>query len=505
MDFLQLDNFRLFSKKEPFKLAPITFLTGKNNSGKSTLIKSVLLLSDYLSGNTDQSSLSFNGKFSSSHKINCFGNAINWGSENKSFSIEFEHDEYFFSFKFAGEENETKAPLQYFSVKALEVGEELTLKRLSPDVFQLLVPQRFFDFIARPQQINLFDEVDVMKQVDEIRDQIKKLNSEKKSKADDSKAIIDILSEKQRLQTRLNLLKKQIKSGMGGVSKDKPVYQTDIHLGEGEILNHTISSIIRRGLTKYFESTASGSAENEYKALFKFYDFLRIRLNLSAEHLSPNRFYQSRLYFKQSHVSEINEVLFKYAINKPRPHGEAHRFLEKWLKEFNLGEEVKVEIIEGNSCKVEIKQASGKYVNISDMGFGPGQLLTILLSLTDIINKRTLLDKYQRPQLGRNIVLLIEEPEANLHPQFQSKLMELFYDVYKNYHLSLIIETHSEYLIRNTQVKVKELGKDHPFKIYYFNSNNSPFEMKYREDGIFENDFGPGFFDESANLTFELL
>ena len=196
-------------------------------------------------------------------------------------------------------------------------------------------------------------------------------------------------------------------------------------------------------------------------------------------------------------------MLFKYATNKPKNGSEAERFLERWLKKFGLGIGVNVEIIEGNSCRIELIQFDKKAINISDMGFGPGQLLTMLLSISDIINRKY--SNHNRNFIGPNSVVLIEEPEANLHPRLQSWLAELFYEVNAQFGLSLIIETHSEYLIRSTQVKVKEVGKDHPFKVYYFDKENGPYEMKYREDGIFENDFGTGFFDESANLTFELI
>lgn len=40
-----LKNFRVFEKKQKFELAPLTLLTGKNNSGKSSLIKAMNLLS----------------------------------------------------------------------------------------------------------------------------------------------------------------------------------------------------------------------------------------------------------------------------------------------------------------------------------------------------------------------------------------------------------------------------------------------------------------------------
>ncbi len=41
---LGLENFRIFKSKEVLDFAPITILTGTNNSGKSTAIKCLQLL-----------------------------------------------------------------------------------------------------------------------------------------------------------------------------------------------------------------------------------------------------------------------------------------------------------------------------------------------------------------------------------------------------------------------------------------------------------------------------
>src|SRR5699024_7978846 len=104
----------------------------------------------------------------------------------------------------------------------------------------------------------------------------------------------------------------------------------------------------------------------------------------------------------------------------------------------------------------------------------------------------------------------IEEPEANLHPALQSKLTELFYDAYKKYGIRFIIETHSEYILRKSQLLVKQINSkqddknEQPFKVYYFEKEKGVYEMRYREDGKFKDEFGSGFFDVSSKLAFEI-
>jgi predicted ATPase len=100
-----------------------------------------------------------------------------------------------------------------------------------------------------------------------------------------------------------------------------------------------------------------------------------------------------------------------------------------------------------------------------------------------------------------------------MHPAYQSKLAVFFQMVHDKFRLNFIVETHSEYLVRRSQVLVArqqfkdddELNEKNPFAVYYFPTDKNPYEMIYRTDGNFSNEFGTGFYDESANLLFEIL
>ena len=48
LENIGLKNFRVFEKETWFGFAPITLITGPNSSGKSSLIKAILLLKDNL-------------------------------------------------------------------------------------------------------------------------------------------------------------------------------------------------------------------------------------------------------------------------------------------------------------------------------------------------------------------------------------------------------------------------------------------------------------------------
>ena len=110
-------------------------------------------------------------------------------------------------------------------------------------------------------------------------------------------------------------------------------------------------------------------------------------------------------------------------------------------------------------------------------------------------------------------IFIIEEPEANLHPNFQSKLAKFFTWIPK-YFLStnIILETHSEYLIRNLQFLIaNNKVKEKQCVIYNFSNDKyvTPSNPKVREitiksDGQLSDGFTKGFLDEAIKLQFKL-
>lgn len=111
-------------------------------------------------------------------------------------------------------------------------------------------------------------------------------------------------------------------------------------------------------------------------------------------------------------------------------------------------------------------------------------------------------------------ILILEEPEANLHPAFQAKLAELFIDAGTKFNIQFIIETHSEYLIRKIQaLTVKKELASRDSIIYYFNDpdplkrpKDEPQIKKIRilDNGSLSDEFGKGFIDVTDNLALEL-
>lgn len=115
-----------------------------------------------------------------------------------------------------------------------------------------------------------------------------------------------------------------------------------------------------------------------------------------------------------------------------------------WLKELNLIHSFKVEPItpDSNLYRVKVKRSpESAEVLITDVGFGVSQILPVL----------TL--GYYVPE---GSIILLEQPEIHLHPTVQAGLADVFIDVIKNRKVQIILESHSEHLLRRLQTRIAE-------------------------------------------------
>ena len=175
------------------------------------------------------------------------------------------------------------------------------------------------------------------------------------------------------------------------------------------------------------------------------------------------------------------------------------KFINKWVKRFGIGKKLDF----GYDDKKGVYHITLDDRALIDYGYGVTQLVSFLL----------LLGRLALPVRDRDRTIIFEEPEANLHPNFQSKFIEMIVEAQKEFGLKFIIETHSEYLIRKLQyLTAKKEIKPEDSVIYYFhhpdnvpNGEEQVKKLEINDDGSLTGDFGPGFFDKATNLKFELL
>lgn len=140
---------------------------------------------------------------------------------------------------------------------------------------------------------------------------------------------------------------------------------------------------------------------------------------------------EKRLKFQNKHYKEFEVII------------------SESLKKMGLIEEYKINKV-GERQEYEVKvriKGSDRYVGLPDVGFGVSQVLPVIVQL------------FYAPD---NSVIFIEQPEIHLHPNAQSLLADVIIDAIhmredgKERRIQIIIETHSEHLLRRLQRRISE-------------------------------------------------
>lgn len=127
-----------------------------------------------------------------------------------------------------------------------------------------------------------------------------------------------------------------------------------------------------------------------------------------------------------------------------------------WLKELNLIHSFSVEpITEGsNIYRVLVqKTPNSAKVLVTDVGFGVSQILPVLTIC------------YYVP---KGSTILMEQPEIHLHPSVQAGLADVFIDAIKTRNIQIVLESHSEYLLKRLQRRIAEKKLSDKEAILYF-------------------------------------
>ena len=120
--------------------------------------------------------------------------------------------------------------------------------------------------------------------------------------------------------------------------------------------------------------------------------------------------------------------------------------IPKWLKEFKLIDSYDLHAVTdaGKEYEFLVKQhKDGLSVRLTDVGFGVSQILPVLVFC------------YSAPE---NSILILEQPEAHLHPKVQSELADVLIDVVKTRKIQIILESHSEHLLLRLMRRIAEYG-----------------------------------------------
>lgn len=164
-----------------------------------------------------------------------------------------------------------------------------------------------------------------------------------------------------------------------------------------------------------------------------------------------------------------------------------------WLKQLQLVDSFEVRrVAEGSKLfQVWVRRSSDSpEVLLTDVGFGVSQILPVIALC------------YYVPE---HSIIILEQPEIHLHPRVQAGLADVFVDAIQNRHVQIILESHSEHLLRRLQRRMaEETFEAHQAALYFCKNEkgtSSLEQLKIDAFGRIEN-WPPDFFgDEFGDIA----
>lgn len=515
MKSIGFNNFRKFVEFPELKFNDITLMVGKNNSGKSTLVKAVLLVVDYLKNQQNQL-FSFSTANVKDVNIISFDRArCRFQPDDVIYFNCFIAPHYNVNIKVSGDKRSISGNVEEVAIKdnnknllisinyssnTVDVKKGKTIEHrvtdLEKEIEAILVKIKAKSAEVEFQNKQGKDISEIIKEIDSLNNEMKKLMNQQE------------LSYKEKTSNVYSLSYQ--------VNLDRSPFNGNFEDYIKEFLNENQNEkrlLVNQREKEEFTDELNEKLE-EVNLVFESKSELEDSISELVKSINSHYFYywsaetqkQSALFSIRDDNNALAMAIHDFCNLKIQRGNEEWIFIENQMQGFDIGERFELIPHASEAYECNIFDKSACFVSLADKGMGTIQIMTLLFRLATMIR--------QQKQHKENITLVIEEPELNLHPSLQSKLALLFDELNKNKEcgLKFIVETHSEYLIRQSQALVnKQQYKDkddllnNNFTVYYFPTDNMPYEMQYRIDGKFSNEFGTGFFNEANKLIFEIL
>ena len=530
-------NFRRFTSFPEIDLGDITILVGGNNAGKSTLVKAMLLMRDFLKSRIESVDKTENifqtikpqFKFDAEHvNVGEFYRAFcrQSPSNEDTMSFSMKIDKFHFVVNIRGERKSGVVP-EVSMITITDEDRDITF------TFDFSTNQMTAHFSYDKMALNSHDsdiKDSLLNEENRLIDRLKEFEY-KLSKCKDLEKITAIKVDIERTTRELDRIKSEIKveeqfnSGYSIDEYDSVTVGLSFFIGDN-IGEYIITELINGFVNYAYTGTTGDKRSKEYKEQIAHKSFLKGKeaeikavskeienvLNrqtieyIYAHSVSQTPFYANCIgssdYTKRTIHEFYNSRISSGDENIGIPKDNEFILIENWLNEFKIGNSLKIKSYAGDSYQVFIiDDDNPDGIDLADKGMGSIQLVILLLRLA------TLIRKYR----GQDLTVLLEEPEQNLHPAIQSMLADLVHDINKNFGVQFIIETHSEYLVRKSQVIVgrkydsEEKAKENPFRIYYLPQSGLAYSIGYTLNGRLTEKFEPGFFDEAGKSNFYLM
>lgn len=433
---ISLENYKCFKEKTDIEIAPLTVLCGVNSSGKSSILKSLLMLKQSYENTDATNQMTFNGNYVDNGS---FFEIISENPSKKTFTL---------SNKFIIEKLDSSSGTK-----------EYTLYR---DLYRLFYNSNITKFIIN-------NTIDVM-----ASDGFVNPNKINKFRID-----IDMYTDDRIIMvSSVTLLKYPSKNKYTIVCRNIP----DV---SGKIDSFSLSSCTCYFSGMTLNSIYKSNIDNKKKvfipSIITLFKLVSSQYSL-INYIAPLRENPKRTYVLDRDIASVGisgentalllkKVYDNNTIGIFAPPSEDYEdtvfdevskskfnvLLQSWMSYLGLG------IIELDNHQQDIIKINVNKHNISDVGFGVSQSLPILVEGLSIRNKQT---------------LLLEQPEIHLHPKMQMRIADFLLSLAMQ-DKQIIVETHSDHIINRLVRRALESDKFHDkIQIYFIDKNEDGYSFK---------------------------
>jgi predicted ATPase len=501
-----IKNFKPFSQTEPVRMAPITLIYGPNSAGKSSIIQSLIMMTQTINGQKSKvdSDLITKGSLVD---LGNYASIIHRHETDKTLSFEYE---------FTQQDSSVKRSEEIVDIV------KVTMNFMAGDNRGISPPSLSeYQFTARTS-------------TGDINVQVSKsgktgINEVNPDGFDEKEELVaaDLfeLGPQTNFQQMLNYVTSRMNSR--GMSESKNLTKVFGSTLNAIKIRKGIDSIYARLLSvtpPYLPTNLAISRKDREIAMRnrddKFWLYRgveellqrcdsKIKRELSnIIYLAPLRSYPSRYYFMEGtpneYVGSRGEDVVPILFQSKSAGGERSSLIKKLnqcCKDFGIPYSFEVtnkgDPITGDVIVLTLKDTrTGVKVGPSDVGFGIGQLLPILV-------QGMILSEDSKG--GASRIICVEQPEIHLHPRLQASMADFFINTAaKNNNIQWILETHSEALVTRLQRRIREKKiSNRDVSILYINplgkKGSTIQELRLDEDGEFIDLWPDGFFVETFN------
>lgn len=488
---IEIGNFKSFSNIQTANLAPITLIYGPNSSGKSSLIQSLLFLSQSFK------SILFNGKYVDlgsyetavyQHDINkniTLGLELNTQNLSKYFNsniIENIHKIFIqIELKYNPDNLGTQVLKYILDISYEEKCFKLKFKASSPPVQEINLTSGFSKnkFELLPESFEDFYQY-ILCVASQYPSWKKIIDSLKFKENNFFKILKEIIQNK--FIAEGNLIPESIKF--------LPSY-----------LSNTVSNLgnlFRINQETLWKSFLDFSEEIDPCKIAWFALFIELP---NIIYLGPLRSYQERIYTinesDEIYVGKTGESVANFLLKNP--------FLidsvNQWFEKFDIPYSLRLDHLKSQFAGYFISliladSLSGTVVSTKDVGFGISQILPIIV----------------QSLICQQAIICVEQPEIHLHPRLQAQIADLIIEstfgssvtpksqkqlIIKN---QWLVETHSEILLKRLLRRVKEgIVKAEHISVLFVEPSKYGSRIKQlrvSEQGELKDEWPHGFFDD---------